>query len=208
MPTVPLHDITGSQTGQVELSGQVFGAAPNRKVLHQVLVAQLAAARQGTAHTKTRAEVSGSGRKLWRQKGTGRARVGDRRPPHWEGGGVAAGPRPRSYRQRLPRRVKTEALRSALSVRAKAGQLTVVEPFELPEPKTRALQQILGSLGAQARRVLLILGQHDDIIWRCGRNIPGLIIRPAADVNGYDVLAARHVILVQDAIAPLEARLS
>lgn len=207
MATLPVYDTTGSQTGELEVSGDVFAAAPNEQVLHQVVVAQLAASRQGTAHTKTRAEVAGSGRKLWRQKGTGRARVGDSRPPNREGGGVAAGPRMRSYRQRVSRRVRAEALRSALSARAQSGELTILEAFDLPEPKTRAVAEILTALGVQGS-ALLVLPEPDEIVWRCARNLPGLRVRVAADVNGPDVMAARRVIVIKDAIARLEARLS
>lgn len=207
MPTLAVYDTAGSQTGELEVSSDVFGAVPNETLLHQVVLARLAAARQGTAHTKTRSEVAGSSRKLWRQKGTGRARVGNRKSPSREGGGVAAGPRMRSYRQRLSRRVRTEALRSALSARARAGELTLLEPFELPEPKTRAVQQVLTALGAEGR-TLLVLPEPNQTIWRCARNIPGLSIRPAADLNSYDVMAARTVIIVKDAIPRLEARFS
>ncbi len=207
MPTLPVYDITGSQTGELEVSGRVFDAAPNQHLLHQAVVGTLAAARQGTAHTKTRAEVAGSGRKLWRQKGTGRARVGDRRPPHREGGGIAGGPRMRSHRQRLSRRVKAEALRSALSARARAGELSILEPFHLPEPKTAAVQAILAALDVE-RPALLVLPEPNEIIWRCSRNIPGLTVRPAAEVSSYDIVAPRRVIIVKDAIARLEARLS
>ena len=206
MPTLPLYNKEGSQTGEVELSAHLLDREPNQAVLHQVITAELAAKRQGTSSTLTRSEVSGSGRKLWRQKGTSRARVGDRRPPHWAGGGVAAGPRPSSHRQRLSRRTRAEALRSALSLRARAGELTVVEPFELPEPKTRALQEILDALGA-APRSLLVLAEPNEVIWRCGRNIAGLAIRPAADVSSYEIMAARTVIITRDAIPRLEARL-
>jgi large subunit ribosomal protein L4 len=191
----------------LEVSGEVFDATPNQQLLHQAVLGGLAAARQGTAHTKTRAEVAGSGRKLWRQKGTGRARVGDSRSPHREGGGLAGGPRMRSYRQRLSRRVKAEALRSALSARARAGELTIVEPFQLPEPKTAAVEEILTALGVEGL-ALLVLPEPNEIICRCARNIPGLTVRPAAEVSTYDIMAPRRVIIVTDAIARLEARLS
>lgn len=207
MPTLPVYSTTGSQTEELEVSGALFGAAPNYQVLHQAVVAGLAAERQGTAHTKTRGEVSGSGRKLWRQKGTGRARVGDSRPPHREGGGVAMGPRKRSHRQRLSRRVKAEALRSALSARAQAGELTLLEPFQLPEPKTAAIAAILTALEVEGP-ALLVLAEPDRIIWRSARNIPHLSVRPAAEVDSYDIMAPRRVIIVKDAIARLEERLS
>ncbi len=206
MPTLPLYNIEGSQSGELQVPAKVFGASPNEPLIHEALVARLAAARQGTAHTKTRAEVSGSGRKLWRQKGTGRARVGDSRPPNREGGGVAMGPRMRSYRQRISRRAKAEALRSALSARAQAGDIAIIESLELPEPKTRAVAAILDALNVRIP-ALLVLPEPNHIVWRCGRNIAGLTIRIAADLNAYDVMAARQLIIVKGAIPRLEARL-
>lgn len=207
MVKLPVYDTAGERAGEREAPEALFGAEVNQALLHQVVVAHLANQRQGTASTKTRSEVAGSGRKLWRQKGTGRARVGDRRPPSRVGGGVAGGPRPRSYRQRTPERMKAQGLRAALSAKARAEELVLVQPFALAEPKTRALRQVLEALGAEGR-VLLVLGEPDPIIWRCGRNIPGLAITDAAQVNAYQVLAARRVILAEDALAGLEARLS
>jgi len=207
MPTFPRYDLEGTQTGEVELPDKIFGREPNQALLHQTVVAALASRRQGTACAKTRSEVAGSTRKLWRQKGTGRARVGDRRPPHWSGGGVAMGPRPRSYRQRLPEAAKVEGLRSALSVKAQSGDLIILEPFELPAAKTKAVQAVLDALGVSGR-TLLVLPEPNEVIWRCGRNIPGLVIRPASDLNVLDVLTARKAIIIRDAIPVLEARLS
>ncbi len=207
MPALPVYNIEGEQTGEIEAPDRIFGQEPNLALLHEVVVAALAGRRQGTSHTKTRSEVSGSTRKLWRQKGTGRARVGDRRPPHWTGGGVAMGPRARSHRQRLPRSVKTEGLRSALSAQAQSGEVAILEPFELPEAKTRALRTILDALEAYGS-TLLVLAQPDPLMWRCGRNIPGLAVRPATELNALDVLKARRVFIVRDAIEALEARLS
>ncbi|HUU54851.1 MAG TPA: 50S ribosomal protein L4 [Armatimonadota bacterium] len=207
MPTFPQYNMEGTQTGEIELPDGVFGQEPNRALLHQTMVAALAARRQGTASAKTRSEVAGSTRKLWRQKGTGRARVGDRRPPHRVGGGVAMGPRPRSHRQRLPQAAKVEGLRSALSARAQSGDLIILESFELPAAKTKALQTILDALGVSGK-TLLVLPEPNELIWRCGRNIPGLVIRPAVDVNILDVLLARKAVITRDAIPALEARLS
>lgn len=207
MPTLPRYDLEGTQTGEVELPDKIFGREPNQALLHQTVVAALASRRQGTASTKTRSEVAGSTRKLWRQKGTGRARVGDRRPPHWSGGGVAMGPRPRSYRQRLPEAAKVEGLRSALSAKAQSGDLIVLESFELPAAKTKAVQTILDALGVSGR-TLLVLPEANTVIWRCGRNIPGVVIRPASDLNVLDVLTARKAIIIRDAIPVLEERLS
>jgi large subunit ribosomal protein L4 len=207
MATVPLYDIEGSRTGELSLSDEVFGVQPNKALLHQVVVAAQAAQRQGTQDAKTRSEVAGSTRKLWRQKGTGRARVGDRRSPNRTGGGVAMGPHPRSYRQRLPRTAKLEGLRSALSAQVQSGALLVLESLELPEPKTKLLKGVLDSVGVSGR-ALLVLAAPDELVWRSGRNIPGLVIVPASDVNALDVIAARKVVVLREAIAALEARLS
>lgn len=207
MPTLPIYNAEGEQTGELEVPDHIFGREPNLSLLHEVVVAAMAARRQGTSQAKSRSEVAGSTRKLWRQKGTARARVGDRRPPHWTGGGVAMGPRARSHRQRLPRSAKLEGLRSALSAQAAGGEVAILEPFELPETKTRALQAILDALEAN-RGVLLVPPQADPLLWRCGRNIPGLAIRPATELDALDVLSARKIFILRDAIGALEARLS
>ena len=207
MATLPVYDSTGTRTGEMEAPAAVFTDTPNAAVLHQVVLAQLAADRQGNASTKTRSEVRGSNRKLWRQKGTGRARVGDARAPSREGGGVAMGPRPRSHRQRLSREMKRAGLRSALGARAAEGAVTVVESIALPEAKTRALRQVLEALEAEGR-VLLVLGEPDESVLRSGRNIPGLSIASAVDLNAYQVITARKAIMTKEAVARLEARLS
>ena len=206
MPRLPVYDITGAQQEEREVSEALFGASVNEAVLHQVVVAELAAEHQGTASTKSRGEVAGSRRKLWRQKGTGRARVGDRRPPNRVGGGIAMGPRPRSYRQRVSRRLKADALRAALTARSGAGDLVLVEPFELTEAKTKALYEVLRALDAIGG-ALLVLAEQSEVIWRCGRNIPGLSIVDARQVNAHDVLVARKVIITTDALPGLENRL-
>ncbi len=207
MPTLPVYNMTGTQSGELELSAEIFGGEPNQALLHQVVVAELAARRQGTSNTKTRGEVAGSTRKLYRQKGTGRARTGDRRSPHKIHGGVAMGPHPRSHRQRVSRSVKVEGVRSALSAQLQAGYLTIVEQLELPEAKTKSLKAILDLLGATGRS-LLIIAEPDETIWRCGRNIPGLSIRPASDITAWEVLTARKIVITRDAVSALEARLS
>lgn len=207
MPKFPRYNMQGSQTGEVELPDAIFGQKPNEALLHQTVVAALAARRQGTASAKTRSEVAGSTRKLYRQKGTGRARVGDRRPPHRIGGGVAMGPRPRSYRQRLPETAKAEGLRSALSSKAQSGDLIILDSFDLPTAKTKVVQAVLDALELRGR-TLLVLPEPNHMIWRCGRNIPGLVIRPASDVNVLDLLSVRKAVIVGDAISTLEARLS
>jgi large subunit ribosomal protein L4 len=207
MATLPVHDLTGTQTGEREIPPALWGDEVNARLLHQVVTAGLAARRQGNANTKRRSEVAGSGRKLRRQKGTGRARVGDARPPHFVGGGSATGPRTRSYRQRAAKGLKEEGLRSALGVKAAAGEIMLVEPFELTEAKTRALEGVLAALGG-ARGALLLLAQPNEVIVRCGRNLPGLRVTDAGQVSAHDLMAARRVIIITDALALLEARVS
>ncbi len=207
MGTQPVFDVTGAQTREMELPESLFGVGPHAVVLHQVVLAELAAKRQGTASTKTRSEVAGSNRKLWRQKGTGRARVGDRRPPSRVGGGRVTGPRPRDYRQRTAKALKGMALRSALEARAAAGAVVFVEPFELTEAKTKALVGVVDALGG-TRGTLLLLGKPDAIIVRCGRNIPDFAVSYAERVSAYDLMSARKIIIATDALAQLEARVS
>ncbi len=207
MSTLPLFDASGAAAGEMAVPATVFGAEPNESALHQAVLAELAAQRQGTHAARPRGDVSGSNRKLWRQKGTGRARVGDRRPPHWTGGGVAMGPQPRSHRQRISKRLKKESLRWALSAQAEAGEVLLVEPFEFTEMKTRSLAALLRAMGAEGR-VLLVLGERNEDILRCGRNLPGLVVLRAAEVNAHDVLSARKVVICTDALPVLEARLS
>jgi large subunit ribosomal protein L4 len=207
MATLPRYDKTGARTDDLEAPARLFEGEPNVSVVHQTTVAGLANQRQGNAHTKTRSEVAGSTRKLYRQKGTGRARVGDSRSPSREGGGVAMGPRRHSHRQEVPARMRAEALRSALASRAAGGDVLVVEAVELAEPKTKLLAGLLDAIGVRGS-MLLVLGAHDETVWRAGRNIEGLSILPASDVNAYDVLASRTVVLTQDAVARLEERLA
>jgi large subunit ribosomal protein L4 len=207
MATLPIHSVSGTQAGEMELPASIFGEGANAAVLHQVVTAELAAKRQGTASTKTRSEVAGSTRKLWRQKGTGRSRVGDRTPPGRVGGGLVTGPRPRDYRQRMGKSLKGAGLRAALEAQAAAGSVMLVEPFELTEAKTRALVTVMTALGG-ARGALLVLGQPSEIIVRCGRNLPDFRVVDAARVNAYDVISARKVVIVTDALPQLEARVS
>src|SRR3954463_15247480 len=157
MATLPLRTIEGAETGRnVDLSDDIFGIQPNVPVLHQVVTAQLAAARSGTQSTKTRAEVRGGGKKPWRQKGTGRARQGSTRAPHWAGGGVALGPKPRDYRQKTPKKMVQLALRSALSDRAGEGRIAVVERWDFDRPKTRDAIAALAALGIEGKVLIVI----------------------------------------------------
>jgi large subunit ribosomal protein L4 len=206
MPGLPIYDKTGARAGELEAPGAVFGRDPRLDVVHQLVLTELANQQQGTAHTKTRGEVSGSTRKLYRQTGTGRARVGDRRPPNRVGGGVAMGPRAHSHRQEAPVRMRRGALRSALSARAASGDIVVLESIELPEAKTKALQSLLSTIGLSGR-LLLVLAAPNQTVWRCGRNIKGLEISTASDVSVYDVMTARTLLLEKEAVARLEERL-
>jgi len=183
------------RTGDVDLNPDIFGIEPNVAVMHQVVTAQLAAARAGTHSTKTRAEVSGGGKKPWRQKGLGRARHGSIRSPQWIGGGVAHGPKPRDYSQRTPKKMKRLALRSALSVRAAEAQIKVVEDFGAwDEPKTKKATALLAAMGVTGK-VLLLAEDHETVAIKSFRNIDGVIASNLGQANTYDVLWAETVIM-------------
>lgn len=196
--SIDVHGSDGDVTGTVELDGRVFGIEPNQAVMHQVVTAQLAAARVGSANTKTRSEVRGGGAKPWRQKGTGRARHGSIRSPQWKGGGAVFGPKPRSYAQRTPKRIKNLALRSALSDRARAERVRVLDDFDFDEPSTKAAKQVLGALDTDGRPLIVISDwDDDDTAVRSFRNIPDLHLIPADQLNAYDVLRNDTVIFTQ-----------
>ena len=186
----------GAAAGTVELDDAIFGIEPNVAVLHQVVTAQLAAARAGTQSTKTRAEVRGGGKKPWRQKGTGRARQGSSRSPQWTGGGVALGPKPRSYRQKTPKKMVQLALRSALSDRAREGRVAVVESWDFDEPKTRLAREALGELGWEGK-VLVVVGPHEEAVIKSFRNLPDVQLLLANELNAYDVLCNDWVVFTR-----------
>jgi large subunit ribosomal protein L4 len=167
--------------------------------MHQALLRQLANGRQGTHDTKNRSEVRGGGRKPYRQKGTGRARQGSIRANQWAGGGIVFGPTPRSYAQDMPRKQRRLALRSALSAKVAAGEVTVLEGFELEEPRTRAVVDLLASLNA-GRRVLLVLGSHNEVLERSARNVPYVQVILASNLNVRDLLVAETVLVTRDAV--------
>lgn len=193
--TAELYTADGKRAGDVKLNPDIFGIEPRSDVMHQVVTAQLAAARAGTHSTKTRAEVRGGGRKPWRQKGLGRARQGSIRSPQWVGGGVAHGPKPRDYSQRTPKKMKRLALRSALSARAAEGQIKVVETFEVwDEPKTKNAAALLDAMGVSGK-ILLLAEDHERVAIRSFRNIDGVIASNLGQANTYDVLWAETVIM-------------
>ena len=193
MASVTLHSRTGSEAGTVELADDVFGIEPNVPVMHQVVVAQLAAKRSGTQSTKTRAEVAGGGAKPFKQKGTGRARQGSIRSPQWRGGGVALGPKPRSYAQRTPKKMKRLALRSALSDRAAEGKVVVVQDWDFDAPRTKDGVAALRALGVEGR-ALVVVSDGDVTAWKCFRNVPGVHVITPGELNTYDVLVSDYVV--------------
>jgi large subunit ribosomal protein L4 len=198
--TVVRRSIAGLELGEVELDPTVFGIEPNQAVLHQVVTAQLAAARSGTQSTKTRAEVRGGGAKPFRQKGTGRARQGSTRSPQWVGGGVALGPKPRSYAQRTPKKMIRVALLSALSDRAATGRVALVDAWSLDGPSTKAGIRALADLGLSGR-VLVVIGEDDGYAERSFGNLPEIQTILAGELNAYDVLVNDWVVFT-DATLP------
>ncbi|MEV4710764.1 50S ribosomal protein L4 [Micromonospora sp. NPDC049374] len=200
MTTVDVLNSEGTKTGSVELPADIFDAQANIALMHQVVVAQLAAARQGTHKTKTRGEVAGGGKKPYKQKGTGRARQGSIRAPQFAGGGVVHGPVPRDYSQRTPKKMKAAALRGALSDRARAGQVHVVEAFVSGEkPSTKAALAALAKL-TTARRVLVVLSSTDELNWVSLRNEQRVHLIEAGQLNTYDVLVADDVVFTKEAL--------
>ncbi len=189
-----------------DLDARIFDAPVRPDLMHAAVVAQLAARRAGTHATKNRALVSGGGRKPWRQKGTGRARQGTIRAAQWEGGGVVFGPQPRGYDQKLPRRVRQAALRSALSLRKREGRALVLDDFALPEPKTRHVVARLRELGAPD--ALIVTRERDAGLERAARNLPHVRVLPVVGLNVRDVLARERLIVLRDALAPLVERLA
>ena len=200
--TAPLYDASGATKGTVDLDATVFGIEPNVGVMHQVVTAQLAAARSGTAKTKTRAEVRGGGRKPWRQKGLGRARHGSIRSPQWRGGGVVFGPIPRSYAERTPKKMKRLALRSSLSARAANDQVRVIEAFDWSEPKTKVARDLLKAVESGAKS-LVVLGTHDAVAVKSFRNLPKVNVLQSGQLNTHDVLWADTVVFDSAALAAL-----
>ena len=203
MPTISVYDMTGKQTGSMELSADIFGIEPNVAVMHSAVINYLANQRQGTQSTKTRSEVSGGGRKPWRQKGTGHARQGSTRSPQWTHGGIALGPKPRSYRFALPKKVRRLALKSAFSSKVMADEMLVLESLSLEEIKTKTIVNMLTALGAD-RKVLLVLPEKDEKVILSARNIPGVKTALVNTLNVYDILNCDKFIVVKDAVAQLE----
>jgi large subunit ribosomal protein L4 len=203
MPSIPLYDRTGKTVGDVELSDELFAAPVNTAVLHQVVTAQLAARRTGTSDTKTRGQIRGGGRKPYRQKGTGRARQGTVTAPHYRGGGVVFGPHPRSYEQRLPRKMKRLALRGALTAKLVDEQVKVIDSFGLEAIRTRDLAGVLRALAADGR-VLVVSPGRDQNLELSARNLPTVDIILADSLNVVDLIKADLVLIEQPALARMQ----
>ncbi|MFN8050343.1 MAG: 50S ribosomal protein L4 [Acidimicrobiales bacterium] len=193
MASIALKQQSGSDAGTVDVDDAVFGLEPNVPVMHQVVVAQLAAARAGTQSTKTRAEVSGGGAKPFKQKGTGRARAGSTRSPNWRGGGIALGPKPRKYDQRTPKKMKKLALRSALSDRFADDKVVVVDAWNFDTPSTSSARKALEALGVTGR-ALVVLTPDDTTAWKSFRNLETVHVLTIGELNTYDVLVSDFVV--------------
>jgi large subunit ribosomal protein L4 len=196
--------MNGQQVGEVELSDAVFAAPINTVLMHQALMRQLANARLGTHDTKVRSEVSGGGKKPWRQKGTGRARQGSTRAPNWVGGGTVFGPTPRKYTKSLPKKMQRSALRSALSVKAANGQVLVVDQVVIDEPKTKTAVSMLSALGASEQSVLLVMAEKNVPVWKSVRNIPQVKSLQSGYLNIRDLLGHDLLLLTRDAVDLIE----
>ncbi|MGH9227559.1 MAG: 50S ribosomal protein L4 [Acidimicrobiales bacterium] len=196
MATLELTKPTGRASGSVDVDDALFGVEPNIPVMHQVVTAQLAARRAGTQSTKTRAEVRGGGGKPWRQKGTGRSRQGSIRSPQWRGGGVALGPKPRSYAQRTPRKMIRLALASALSDRMADDRVKVLADWGIDAPSTRRAVEVLSSIKVDGR-VLVVLTRDDEAAWKSLRNLPDVHVLSTGELNAYDVLVSDWVVFTE-----------
>lgn len=197
--TAPMFKSDGTRAGEMKLDPEVFGIEPNLDVLHQVVTAQLAAARAGTASTKTRGEVRGGGRKPWRQKGLGRARHGSIRSPQWTGGGVAHGPKPRDFAERTPKKMKRLALRSALSARAGESAVLIVDDIDWATPKTKQALSLLAAMETTGK-TLLVVGQLDGVAGRSFRNLPEVRLTEPSHLTAYDVLWSDQVVFTSHTV--------
>ncbi|MBR1530119.1 MAG: 50S ribosomal protein L4 [Oscillospiraceae bacterium] len=203
MATVKVFDMTGSEVSQTELSDAVFGIEPNVSVMHAVVVNYLANQRQGTQSTLTRTEVRGGGRKPWRQKGTGNARQGSIRAPQWRHGGVAIGPKPRSYRYTLNKKVRRLAMKSALSQKVLEGNLIVLDTLTMDEYKTKTIVAMLKALGVE-KKALIVTADADQKVYKSAANIPGVKTTHVGTLNVYDILNGGKFIVAKNAIAKIE----
>ena len=202
MANVSVYNMEGKEVGTIELNDSVFGVEINEHLVHMAVVQQLANNRQGTQKAKTRSEVSGGGRKPWRQKGTGHARQGSTRSPQWTGGGVVFAPVPRDYSFKLNKKEKRAALKSALTSRVVDGKLIVVDELKLDEIKTKKFQEVMNNL--KVKKALVVLGDMDQNVILSARNIPDVNTAQVGNINVYDILKGDTLVLTKDAVAKIE----
>jgi large subunit ribosomal protein L4 len=207
MPSVDIIDLSNKKVGTLDLADEVFGAPVNENLIYEAVRHHLAGTRRGTASTKTRHEVAGSGKKLWKQKGTGRARMGSIRSPLWRHGGTTHGPQPRDYSYKLPRKMQLGALRSALSAKLRDGELRVVSEFAISEPKSKGMRKTLDALEA-SRTILLVDNSANKNLALASRNLEGVKLVASREVNVYDLLGHQHILLSQDAAKKLSEALA
>lgn len=203
MPKIDVYNIEGKKVSDVELKEEIFGIEPNEAIVHSVVVNYLANQRQGTKSTKTRAEVSGGGKKPWRQKGTGRARQGSIRAPHWVGGGIALGPRPRSFKYRVNKKERRLAIRSVLSSKVLENELVVVDSLPLKEIKTKNMVNALTNLKVEGKTLIVILEKNENV-QKSARNIEGVKTSLVNTINVYDLLKYKNLVMTLDAVKKLE----
>ncbi len=203
MSSVKVLNMAGAEVGTVELNDAIFGIEPNESVVHEVVKNHLANCRQGTQSALTRAEVSGGGKKPWRQKGTGHARQGSTRAPQWTHGGIVFAPKPRSYRYVLNKKVRRLALKSVLSAKAAEGQLVVIDAIRQSEIKTAAFRKFLSAVKVDGKAVV-VTPAVDETVVKSARNLPGVLTTPAAQLNVYDILNAKYLVVDQAALAKIE----
>ena len=203
MPTVKVINFKGEIIGEESLSDTVFAAPVHVPAMHQVVVAQQANARQGTHSTKTRGEVRGGGRKPWRQKHTGRARHGSRRSPIWVGGGITHGPHPRDYHQKVNKKVRRLALKSALSLKVSEGSLVLLDSIDIEKPSTKVMASFLSEIDA-GKKVLIMVGESSPAIYKSASNIPGTMVLHVDSINVYDILNHNRMVLTMDAARKIE----
>lgn len=206
MATIPLYNIEGKEIGSLPLPDAIFGVDFNEALVHQAIVTEEANMRQGTHSTKTRSEVRGGGRKPWRQKGTGRARQGSTRSPHWRHGGVVGGPTPRDYRKAFPAKMRRGAMRSVLSGKVSEGAVLGLDSLHFDTIKTKQAVALVKALGLeQTRRVLIVIPEYNEVVLKSTRNLPGVELRFAPNFSVRDALTAHKIVLLRDAVAKIEA---
>ena len=203
MPSITVVDMEGKNVGTLELADSVFGIEPNAAVMHMMVVNYLAAQRQGTQSALTRAEVSGGGRKPWRQKGTGRARQGSTRAPQWTHGGIVFAPKPRSYRFTVNKKVRRLAMKSAFSAKAQESSIIVVDSIKMDEYKTKKMAAMLSAIGVE-KKALVVLPEVDSKVIKSASNIPGVKTAQVNELNVYDILNADKLVIAKDAVAKIE----